>query len=620
MMKISLIQPNFQTGPKHLNSFYLPYSLGVLWAYVNQFTEVTENFTLYQWMFRREKLDDAVERLKNSDIALLSMYIWNREYCFTLARRLKEINPNMCIVIGGPEIPHKQQDFFEVHPYINSMVIGEGEKSFHTILKDYLASNPIKKRYTSSRLTELDTPSPYLTGVFDSLIEEYPDIEWVPTLECDRGCPYKCTFCDWGSLTASKMYKIYESRIKEELEWFGKNNLPYLSMTNSNFGIFKERDLLIAQWIVESKKKYGTPSGVSVSYAKNSNDTVIEIVRKFTEANIQAGMSISLQTTNTEVLENIKRTNLKINKISEIVDMCKEHSLPVMTELILGLPGETYESWLESINEIFTNKILYVDIFFLQILVNAPISDMDTEKFKIGTFSAHDYFYETSNNRLQQELEEKTAESIEVVYKTSTLPEERFFNASVFSWFITGMHSYGLTNIISDYIFEENLDSYSGFYQKLLSYLEENEPKMLEWQEELDTGFKDWRSNGFMKTKVGNTEVLGHAILTNLMPVLQNNNFVEVFLDHTTNFLFTEYNLPKATVKDLSTISSLQVKQYGKYIKEPIILELNSDIYSSRVVRVEDRFNDFPSSKEKHLEYLFFGRRRMWHLNKIVPI
>lgn len=617
MYKVSLVQPNFQTGPKHLNSFYLPYSLGVLWSYANQFSEISEAFVIDEWVFSREPLNKAVNKLKDSDIVLLSVYIWNKNYCFTLAKKLKEVNPNITILAGGPEIPYKEKDFFNKYFFLDSIVVGEGEISFHTFLKDYLSNKQIKNLYDSSRLTDLNIPSPYLTGVFDQLIDQYPDIEWVPTFECDRGCPYQCTFCDWGSLTASKMYKMYKERIVGELEWFGQKGLPYLSMTNSNFGIFKERDLEIAQWIVDTNKKYGVPKGLSVSYAKNSNDTVIEIVKKFNRVNIQSGMSISLQSTNSNVLENIKRTNLKINKINEIVEECNKNSLPVMTELILGLPGETYSSWIDSLNEIFKNKILYVDIFFLQILVNAPISSGDVDKYGLKTFFAYDYFYETTNSRLQKELKEETAESIQVVYETKTLPEKDFFNASVFSWFVTGMHSYGLTNIIADYIFEHNLDTYAGFYLKLLSYIESKDSKIVEWKKELKQGFLDWREKGYMKTKIGETEVLGHAILTNLMPVLQTNNYIKRFIDLTGDFLQEQYNFNTDLLNDFKLLSNLQVKQFDNYLITPIRVELKSNILKSKYVKVEDRFYSFPKTKSEHIDYLFFGRRRMWHLNKI---
>ena len=157
-------------------------------------------------------------------------------------------------------------------------------------------------------------PSPYLDGIFDELIEQHPEIEWMPTLETDRGCPYKCTFCDWGSMTASKVIKFGLERVFAELEWFSKMKMPVLTMTNANFGIFKERDTLIADKIVKLSLDTGYPTGISVSYAKNSNADVFAIVKKFKEANIQTGFILSLQTTTDGVLENIKRTNTNKRK------------------------------------------------------------------------------------------------------------------------------------------------------------------------------------------------------------------------------------------------------------------------------------------------------------------
>ena len=50
------------------------------------------------------------------------------------------------------------------------------------------------------RIRELECiPSPYLTGIFDKLIESHPKNEWLILWETNRGCPFKCTFCDWGS-------------------------------------------------------------------------------------------------------------------------------------------------------------------------------------------------------------------------------------------------------------------------------------------------------------------------------------------------------------------------------------------------------------------------------------
>ena len=231
MASISLIQVNFQTGPHHLNSYYLPYSVGALWAYVEQNKLIKDNFIVSNLIFKREPINELIEKHKDTDIVLLSLYIWNKNYCFKLAEKLKKAYPNIKIIMGGPELPWRDDNFFDKYPFIDSIVIGEGELALEKILLQYLDEKDIDKVNQFERMKELDLPSPYLNGMFDQLLKKHPDIEWVPTIETDRGCPYSCTFCDWGSATASKMYKFYFERIDAELDWIAKNKLPYLSLT-----------------------------------------------------------------------------------------------------------------------------------------------------------------------------------------------------------------------------------------------------------------------------------------------------------------------------------------------------------------------------------------------------
>ena len=113
MFNVTLVQPNFQTGPKHLNSYYLPYSVGSLWSYLLQDETIKNNFTVNNWIFRREELHDVVERCKDTDIVFISLYIWNKNYCLMLAKVLKEAYPNIKIILGGPEVPHRNPNFFK---------------------------------------------------------------------------------------------------------------------------------------------------------------------------------------------------------------------------------------------------------------------------------------------------------------------------------------------------------------------------------------------------------------------------------------------------------------------------------------------------------------------------
>ena len=100
--KISFVNPNFSQGPKEFNAYYLPYTPAVLWAYSQQFPEISDNYELGDFIWRRDLIEEAVELLKDNDVVGFSTYVWNRSYNAVLGRELKKANPNIFIIAGGP--------------------------------------------------------------------------------------------------------------------------------------------------------------------------------------------------------------------------------------------------------------------------------------------------------------------------------------------------------------------------------------------------------------------------------------------------------------------------------------------------------------------------------------
>ena len=68
-------------------------------------------------------------------------------------------------------------------------------------------------------------PSPYLTGVFDETMKENPNERWLASWETNRGCPFSCAYCDWGSAIASKVSRMDMDKLEKELMWFAKIRL-----------------------------------------------------------------------------------------------------------------------------------------------------------------------------------------------------------------------------------------------------------------------------------------------------------------------------------------------------------------------------------------------------------
>ena len=625
MLTIGLVQPNFQSGPKHLNAYYLPYSVGVLWSYAKQNSVIKENVSRVEWVFKRDPLDVVIEQLKECSVVFFSIYVWNKNYCYKLAKQLKELRPNIITVFGGPELPHKNKNLFLDHPYIDTIVIGEGEQSVNDILLNVIAGQPVPKIIQSSRIRDLDFPSPYLDGSFDDLMQQHTDIEWMPTLETDRGCPYKCTFCDWGSLTASKVVKFGLERVFAELEWFSSKKLPFLTMTNANFGIFRERDMLIAEKIVELSKTKGYPTGISVSYAKNSNADVFEIVKKFKEANIQTGFILSLQTTTDKVLENIKRTNMDVNDIAEIAEYGRQLQLPIFTEIIMGLPGETVESWKATVEKVLESNLHNgVDLFFLQLLENAPMMQ-DVDQYNIKTFPAYDLFYETADVA----DDNKILEGINVIESTNTLSNNELFEIFLYTWHVLGFHVYGISDIISIYLKKQHNISYTEFYSKLFEYNKTND-ELKRWQAKLEQAFYDWKTTGFFLVETDNVSLLSWQIPHSLALLMHSSNTVQTYIEHVSNFIKETYpNVSVDILHDYAIITKHRVKQWEKYCVSPIEVETktnlfeytqnNTDMIENTPCKyaVTDRYNHFPETLAQHLDNIVYGRRRQWVINTL---
>jgi len=626
--KISLVQPNFQQGPKEFNAHYLPYSVGVLWSYVQTSEKVKANYELDKLIWLRDNIQQTLESIQDNDVVAFSAYVWNKNYNYALAKRLKEVNPKCIIIFGGPELPITNKKIFEKYPFIDIVVKGEGEITFKKVLEGLVDNSDLTdiSGLLLNRAELIDTgdaerindlsiiPSPYLTGVFDKLIAETKGVEWNATLETNRGCPYSCTFCDWGSLTYNKVKKFDMQRVFDELEWIGKNKCGFVSITDANFGMFVERDNAIADKLLEVQAKYGYPYTFSVAWAKNQKAEVFDIVFKLIKSpKFNQGLTVSVQSMDLDVLENIKRKNLDQHKISEIFALCDKHAVPVYTEVILGLPGETKQSWKEGFWKLFNaGNHTGITVLQAQMLENAEMNLFQKKLYKIKSIPVYDYMSGSYN---YDELQE----SVEVVISTKDLPFEDMLDSHIFSWYINTFHINGLTTYISRLMNKKFNLPYSEFYDKLYTFLEKD-PWFVKERDEVKHYYRNWMTNGRIDhPNISNIEVHGWNIVHRATLNLHADRKYDYVFDLITKFVKENFDYDESVLDQIIRFQRHFVINYDNIPNYPMIVDFDYDflgyLQDDTQLEVPTKYKfDFLERKDitiaRFLENIYFSRRR----------
>jgi len=455
---------------------FVPYAYGFLRSYAEQDTLIDSNYSWKEPFCKIQAVETIAEEIIDPDILCVSCYVWNHNQQTKIAKVVKEKYPNCKVICGGAHIPDSSESYFFEHPYVDVLVHGEGEIPLKNLLIEFLNNTPdlnnihgisfnennksIKTPSSTKLPKDLPIPSPYLNGFFDDFLSD-GNPNKIGLWETNRGCPYSCSFCDWGVRTLNKMRLHDLDKIIKEIEYISTHKIEDIYITDCNFGIFK-RDLDIVQMLVDAKKKYGYPRRIRIQFAKKSNDTVFEISKLLHNNEMLWGTTLSMQSLDMNVLRAVDRQYIGINNYKELKERYTEEGIPTYTELILGLPKETRESFINGICTLLDSGI-HDDIRFyeLVLLPNAPISQrLLREKYGIKT--------KFKPLRIVDQNCER--EYVEIVFETNTMPYDDWAHCFLFAETIQALHNGGYTRFLAKYLNDNNALSYKNFYNNLLEF------------------------------------------------------------------------------------------------------------------------------------------------------
>ena len=467
---IYFVQPNTLLG----NSIYYPYAVGVLASYALQFDDINSAYELKGIFFKEDPIEDVFSAIENPFIIGFSNYFWNYNYNLEVAEAIKEKYPECTILFGGHQIS-RDSDFLQKYPFIDILIFGEGELPFARILRSLNGQGNMEdipniafRKEESIRKNEdkcegADSyPSPYLTGIFDKLCNVPVGLEFNAQLETNRGCPYHCSFCDWCDYDLPmRLFDI--EKVKKDLIWISEHKIAYCMCVDSNFGLF-ERDEEIAALAVELKKKNGYPEKFGACFAKNKTDRIFRINKMFNDVGMSKGVSLAFQSMSEEVLKNISRSNMNKNHLSDQLALYHKAGIPTYTELILGLPGETFESFSKGICELLERgQHDSINVFRCEVYPNSTLAKPDYMK-KFGIKTAVNKL-NINHCKISNAV---FAGGLEYIVETNTMTADELIYATIFSSVIQSVHCHGLLQFAAIFLHNERNVSYYEFYRSFL--------------------------------------------------------------------------------------------------------------------------------------------------------
>jgi radical SAM superfamily enzyme YgiQ (UPF0313 family) len=439
------------------NSFsgqnYLPYSVALLQTYVQKMSPDPGRYRFLPPIYKRVRIADAVEALKDADLVGFSTYVWNGRISLEIARRLKALRPEIVVVFGGPHVPDQPEAFLRAHPQIDLAVHNEGERTFLKLLEGFgeraawedlpgvslvKPDGTFLRNPNIDRVRDLDEiPSPFLEGAFDEIMAANPQESWIGLWETNRGCPFRCTFCDWGSATAAKVTKFGEERLYREVDWFADKKIEYIFCCDANFGIQK-RDVDIAKYVATIKQASGYPVALSVQNTKNATERAYETQKILSDAGLNKGVALSMQSVDKTTLEAIKRDNISLGTYMELQRRFTRDRVETYSDLILGLPGETYDSFVRGVDLLMENgQHNRIQFNNLSILPNAEMGDAAYQA-KYGMVTVESKIINIHGERI--ELDDDVPEVQDLVVATAAMPAAEWRRTRVFCWMTALLH------------------------------------------------------------------------------------------------------------------------------------------------------------------------------------
>lgn len=355
-----------------LNARYIHASLGLRYLLANM-GNLRAQTRLIEFIINSRPVDIVETLLQNKPkIIGLGVYIWNAEETLQVVKLLKKISPETIIILGGPEVTYEveQQEISALADYV---ITGQADITFRKICEDILNNKkPLQKVIKAEhfKLDEINLP-----------YGEYTDEDIknrVIYVEASRGCPFKCEFCLSSldktvypfelELFLAEMQKLFDRGVRS-FKFIDRTFNLKIATSIKIMEFFLTKMLLnIEHRDIKHHDKVYLHFELIPDHLPEKLKTVMQ---RFPEDSLQ--FEIGIQSLNPHIQDIIsrKQDNDKVHKNMNWIR--KNTQAHIHADLIIGLPGETMDSFAKGFNELVAMDPHEIQVGVLKRLRGTPI-------------------------------------------------------------------------------------------------------------------------------------------------------------------------------------------------------------------------------------------------------
>ena len=345
-----------------LNARYIHTAFGLRYLLAN-LGELQSEATLREFTIHETPINIAEALLSDQpEIIGISVYIWNITEVTSLVAMLKQIAPELVVVLGGPEVSHPP-DLPEVTNLADYVITGPGELSFRQLCEQLLAGQkPLNKI-----IMGVSVPLEQLALPYEYYSEE--DIRnRITYVEASRGCPFKCEFCLSALDKTAKPFQLDQFLDEmDDLYQRGARNFKFIDRT---FNLKVATSVAILAFFLERMDE-----DLYLHFEvipDNLPDQLKVMLQRFPENRLQ--FEIGVQTFDPEIQGLISRRQDNAKTVENLKWLRENTGAHLHTDLIFGLPGDSLENFAESFDKLALLRPQEIQLGILKRLRGAPLN------------------------------------------------------------------------------------------------------------------------------------------------------------------------------------------------------------------------------------------------------